>query len=340
MLRGMQSGLLSFFVLCTSVQSYAEPAQPGSPSSDTPTTGAATQTAPAQSGAAATARDVSREKFQEGVRAFEAGRYKDALDALLEADRALHMPVFSYNIAITYDAMGDVASALRWYRGYLRELPTAEDRADTSKRISALESALEQRGIQQVTVLSRPDGATVSVDGNPVGVTPWTGELHPGRHRIALTMSGRQSIEKLFDLQAHRSQDVSIDLPPATQAASSSAPDAKVDTNEQGGAKVRPLTIVTLAAGGVVLGAALGFEVARAGAVDSAKKAPQVDYRDELDKAQSYQTTARVLAAVGGALVVGGGVLLALDLTRSPEASTVEVGYTGSGFFVSKRGVF
>jgi hypothetical protein len=50
-----------------------------------------------------------------------------------------------------------------------------------------------------------------------------------------------------------------------------------------------------------VLGAVLGFEIARASAVDSASKAPQLDERDEVT-ARTYQTTARVMAGVGGAL--------------------------------------
>ena len=66
----------------------------------------------------------------------------------------------------------------------------------------------------------------------------------------------------------------------------------------------------------------MGFELARRSAEDAAKKDDtQVGYKEKLDREQSRQTTARVLAAVGGALVVTGGVLLVIDLTSHRAAN-------------------
>ena len=68
-----------------------------------------------------------------------------------------------------------------------------------------------------------------------------------------------------------------------------------------------------------MLGGAVGFEFARRGAESDAEgDKTQIGYKESFDKMQSRQTTARVLGAVGGALVITGGVLLVLDLTARP----------------------
>jgi hypothetical protein len=78
---------------------------------------------------------------------------------------------------------------------------------------------------------------------------------------------------------------------------------------------------VTLGAGAAALAGALTFELMRASSEASAKDATtQVEYKDHYDTMVSQRTTARVFLGVGGALVVTGGVLLAIDLgNASPK---------------------
>jgi hypothetical protein len=285
----------------------------------------------------------ARERFQAGVRAYEEGRYRDAVDLLLEADRSMHSPAFAYNIGLAYEAMEDQASALRWFRSYLREAPETEDRSAVEKRIAALEGALQKRGIQQATVLSSPEGATVTIDGKPLGVTPWTGELVPGRHRVELNLRGHDRIERYVEVLAHRAQDFPFPLQPTaaqqSQADPAAAPPPVQPAAESKLSRVSPWTWTALTASTLVLGGALVFELSRANAEEEAREAPQVDYQDKLDTAESRQTTARVLAAVGGALLVTSGVLLAVDLTRSKNANvSVRCGTTGC--FLAGRGAF
>jgi hypothetical protein len=79
---------------------------------------------------------------------------------------------------------------------------------------------------------------------------------------------------------------------------------------------------VGLGAGAAVLGGSLGFELARRGTEDDALNDPtQIGYKDKLEREQSQQTTARVLAVVGGALVATGGTLLVIQLTSKSSHS-------------------
>jgi tetratricopeptide (TPR) repeat protein len=132
------------------------------------------------------AKSRARVHFEKGITAYREGRFKDAIDAFLDAHREYPSPTLSFNTARAYEKMGDSAGALRFYREYLRQNAAASDKATVEARVSELEGKLQARGLQQVTILSKPEGATVILDDRPVGVTPWTGEIFRGGHRVRL----------------------------------------------------------------------------------------------------------------------------------------------------------
>ncbi|MFO7181299.1 MAG: PEGA domain-containing protein, partial [Pseudomonadota bacterium] len=121
-------------------------------------------------------------RHAEGVAAYAAGRYKEAADHFLRADALVPSAAHSYNAARAHEKLLDAAGALRHYRDYLRRKPNARNGAEVRRRVAALEAELVARGLRQLTVISTPPGATVSIDELPVGVSPWTGELPPGTH--------------------------------------------------------------------------------------------------------------------------------------------------------------
>jgi tetratricopeptide (TPR) repeat protein len=278
-------------------------------------------------GPGADSRAQARKHYESGVEDYEAGRFKDAIDHFLEANRLMPSPALSFNIARAYEKLGDTAGALAFYRDYLRRDPEAEDREEVSKIVGDLEQALRQKGLQQVTVLSTPPHATVVLDGKPVGVTPWTGEIFPGAHQLVLELKGYEEKSKTFNLTAHRSMDVSVELEPAPVQEPSPQPqprprtepvspaaDAAADEGASGG--VSAWTWLSFGVGAAALGGALGFELMRSSAESDAHDArTQVDAQDRYDTMQIHQTTARILLGVGAAATVVGGVLLYFDLS-------------------------
>ena len=281
-------------------------------------------------------RQEAKERYDKGVEAYQEGRHKDAIDLFLEADTLAPSSALSFNIARAYEKIKDSSNALRWYRDYLRREPGAEDKQKVQEFVRQYEAALAEKGVQQLTVLSDPQTATVRVDGRPVGVTPWTADLPPGEHIIQLSLRGYADTQRTVVLQPDRAQDVHFRLVPAsaapapqpTGAAPSAVGPSPTTAVEDGGEAAAPegvglTTYLVLGAGALTLAAAGGFELARRSVEDDAKGASQIEYADALDKVDQYQTTARVLAGVGGALVVAGGVLLTLDLTRSPSESAL-----------------
>ena len=170
-------------------------------------------------------RSEAKSKFNEGVAAFAEHRYADAVAAFRKADTIAPSAVLSFNIARSYEHLDDVSSALRWYRDYLRRMPNATNAADVQGRVSTLAAKLAERGLQQLTVLSTPAGATVFVDGQGVGVAPVTAEVAPGLHHVRAELAGYRPQELDAQLEARAPQDFSLKLEPLSTP---SKPDAAV----------------------------------------------------------------------------------------------------------------
>lgn len=277
-------------------------------------------------------RAEGKARYERGVEAYSAGRYKDAIDLFLQADALAPSAALSFNIARAYEKISDDASTLQWYRDFRRRAPDAKNGPEVDEHIHQLEVVLAKKGVQQLTVLSTPFGATVVVDEQPVGVTPYTGQLPPGTHKVVLSLRGYADSEHKVELPADRAQDLSVPLVPArerpaTPGAEEPAAAGKAVETTPGatpaqdhaapGRRFGVWPYVSLGAGALALGGALGFELARRSAENAAKNDDtQIGYKDQLEKEQNRQQTARIFAAVGGVLVVAGGTLLVLDLTR------------------------
>ena len=280
----------------------------------------------------ADAKARAQTHFERGAKAYKEGRYKDAIDAFLDAHREYPSPSLSFNTARAYERMGDNAGALRFYREYLRQSPGAEDRTTLEQKISELEKKVQERGVQQVTVLSNVEGATVKIDGRPVGVAPWTGEILPGRHQVMLRFEGYQDAEQEFELSAHRAIDVSVEMTLAPKTPEGTKPPREQKDTEHGPDKatkrgVSPWTWTAFGVGAAALGGALAFELMRSSAEDDVRnEQTQLARHDAFDRMESRQQTARILAGVGGAAVVIGGVLLYFDLQGDGAAPKQQVG--------------
>jgi tetratricopeptide (TPR) repeat protein len=310
---------------------------PVRPSAATPNAAAASTAAPvAPSSAASSAapspasdaqrRDLAKAKYEQGVDAYRADRYADAVRLFLEADAISPSAALSYNIARAYEKLEDDAQTLRWYRNYLRLNPEAPNAAQVREFVRTLAEALAKKGIQQLTILSTPVGATVSIDGSPLGVTPLTVELSPGRHTALLTLRGFSDAQTHFDLPAASPLDLPVQLKPAPLAVKSSS--APVNRGRRFG--VAPY--ITLGVGAALLGGAAAFELSRRSAQSAAKNDNvQLDYQRDVDAMNSRQTTARVLLGVGGVVAITGATLLVLDTRLAPETHASVSALPGGG---------
>jgi tetratricopeptide (TPR) repeat protein len=280
---------------------------------------------------------LAKSKYQQGVELYRNERYADAVQRFLEADALAPSAALSFNIARAYEKLGDDAATLRWYRNYLRLNPEAPNAAEVRQSIETLGLSLAKKGIQQVTLLSTPSGATVAIDGRPVGVTPLTLEMKPGPHHAFVSLRGFRDLERDFSLSAPAPMDVSVELEPAPASAPGLA------ASEQVGPRgPRPLPrrrfgvapYVTLGAGAAALLGAAIFESARRSAQNAARDdQTQLAKQHDLDAMNSRQTTARVLLGAGGVLVVTGATLLVFNARLTPESSAAVSPMPGGAAF-------
>ncbi len=211
-------------------------------------------------GPEAEAKDRARELFLQGVAAYRAGKFYEAVEIFLQTQRIYPDTQLCFNIARAYENLGNVGAALRYYRDYLRQADRPSDGDEVRERVRRLSQQLAQRGVQQLTVMSQPEGATVLLGGRPAGITPFTGETYPGKHRLALKLDGHASQEQVVELDAYAARDVSLVLLPEPKPAPK--PAAPLVVFKQRPPGVTPATLVALGTGVALLGTAIAAQAA------------------------------------------------------------------------------
>jgi tetratricopeptide (TPR) repeat protein len=278
----------------------------------------------------------AKSRYEQGVELYRNERYADAIQLFLEADALSPSAALSFNIARAYEKLADDAATLRWYRNYLRLNPEAPNVAEVRQNIQTLSLSLAKKGIQQLTVLSTPMGATIAIDGRALGVTPLTIELKPGVHHALFTLRGFADEQRDFTLSSPTALDLPVEMklassatpplamtPPLGKTERSSPVPAEASKDRDRRFGVAPY--VTLGVGAVALAGAAFFEASRRSAQNAARAdQTQLAVQDDEDAMNGRQTTARVLLGVGGVLVATGATLLVFN-TKLGQISTATV---------------
>ncbi len=107
----------------------------------------------------------ARGHYQRGTNLFSAGDYKGAIAEYAAADKLAPSALLEFNIALCYDRLGDRPEALRRYRMYLREMPSAKNRASVEGKVRRLEGEIRQ---EQEAERKRREAAAVVAEPKPV----------------------------------------------------------------------------------------------------------------------------------------------------------------------------
>lgn len=258
--------------------------------------------------------DHAKQLYLLGAEAFTAQRNADAIRYFQQAAKLVPSSKLRYNIALAYDEMSDTGRALREYRSFLAEEPNSPHQEEVTARVAELEQRLAATGVQQLSVSSQPPGAMLRVGGELVGLTPWTGELTPGQHRLRLELPGYRTHDAEVALVSQHASEVAIELAQEPQAAA---------TEKSAFAPIQPLTWSFLGVGVGALAGGLAFELSRSASAERAGSASSPESAAEhRGAADAKQMASLLLLGVGGAFVVGGGVLLVIDLNRDGTAAS------------------
>lgn len=282
--------------------------------------------------------------YERGAAAYRDGRFQEAIRLFLAADEIAPRPALSFNVARAYEKLDEPARALSYFRDYLRRDPKTPELSMVSARIAELEAKLVEAGLQQVTILSSPPRAVLTIDGHRYGTTPWTGELALGSHQLALALTGYRTHSAEIELSEAGAESLTFVLaeapvPPPSRRGVEAPGDEKRDTGTAVGG---PWPWVTLGAGALTLVSAGVVEVMRQDAEDAARSEEvQLDYERAYARQATLQSSARILAAVGGGLTLAGGIWLWVAPTDDPqERSTAGLVCDASGCLGKWRGNF
>jgi hypothetical protein len=151
---------------------------------------------------AGTSEDLrgARALDQQGVIAFEAGRYRDAVLYFDAAYAHGGPPSERWNAAKSYLRLDQAEQAETELVAYLG-LPglTADDRREAVATLEAL-----RRRPSVLTVTSTPPGLTVLLDARKVGVTPLSAVVAAGDHAVAIEHGAEAREDRPFTAKLGR----------------------------------------------------------------------------------------------------------------------------------------
>ncbi|MBL9043252.1 MAG: hypothetical protein JNM83_16695 [Myxococcales bacterium] len=79
---------------------------------------------------------AAKQAYARGAELFKNRHFTEAAAAFEEGNQLKPHPAFSYNLALTYRALGQPAKAIEYYESYLRDSPQATDRASVEAAIA------------------------------------------------------------------------------------------------------------------------------------------------------------------------------------------------------------
>lgn len=189
-----------------------------------------------------TVKEVARQRYAAGVKAFDAGQYEEARVAFLEAYRLTNAPGTLLNLGITELKTNRVAEGgnhlLRFLRDYAEATP--EQKASAQQ---ALEDCKKRAALLTINV--DMTGAEVTVDGASIGRSPLADPVfvEPGEHVVTGADRGNKASAKV-DLKRGQSLLVTLKVRTVVGGAGESC-EARSDCEEG----LRCIERVCLAAG-------------------------------------------------------------------------------------------
>ncbi|HYU16290.1 MAG TPA: PEGA domain-containing protein, partial [Candidatus Acidoferrum sp.] len=134
------------------------------------------------------AADEADARFLHGTQLFKAARYDEALIEFLTSNRLVRNRNVIFNIARTYEALGRLEEAYRYYADYIREEANRNERVEAQRRLHAIEPR-----IALISIDSDPPGATVYVERKDLGgrgETPLVLAVMPGTYKVMVEAKG------------------------------------------------------------------------------------------------------------------------------------------------------
>lgn len=137
-------------------------------------------------------KEVARERFRDGVKAYDAQKWEEARAAFAQAYTLAGSPAVLLNLGLAEAKTGRCVDAGNHLQKFLREHreATAEQRSTAS---TTIEDCKKKAAVVALTV--EPAGAEVTVDGVSVGKSPLLDPIfvEPGNRVLVASLNGKTS---------------------------------------------------------------------------------------------------------------------------------------------------
>jgi hypothetical protein len=151
--------------------------------------------------------------WKAGAAYFRSGELRRALREFLEAQRDVDRPELAFNIALTYERLGDYPRAVDFYQRYLDRAGSGDEKRALTERVTEL-----RRQIGKLVVTSATPGAVYRIDEERLtpdelahGVA-----LTAGDHRLVASKEGYLS--RTLEVTVVGGQTTQVSLDPSSTA--------------------------------------------------------------------------------------------------------------------------
>jgi hypothetical protein len=271
-------------------------------------------------------KDAARKAYTDGDTAFKAGDFAAAYAGFSKANELIPSPQAAYWAAKSIDGQGKTDDAIAAYDKLLADPGVAalgdEKINDAKARLAALKASL----VGEVSIVTTPPGATVSIDGAPQpGETPTSVKLPPGAHKLSLVLPGFEPKDVDLDVKGGEKSEQKVELaakapPPAPPPEPVvEAPPPPPPPPPPPRSKVPAYITLGIAGAGAVVGTIFGVKAL--GAKNDFDKKPTGSAADATER---NALIADMAFGVAITLGVTGVVLLTSDDSAAPAAAKLE----------------
>lgn len=165
-----------------------------------------------ESAATEAQREEARELFRRGRDLYQRGRTEEALEILRQAWEIYPSWAVSNGMALCVEKLGRMEEALALYERSLAEggasIP-ADQQGQIAQRIGELRRELR---LGRIRVDTHPSGVALTLDGTPLGASPFEGNIPAGEHVIGLHLEGYEDAQRSVTLAVGESRTIDVTL--------------------------------------------------------------------------------------------------------------------------------
>jgi tetratricopeptide (TPR) repeat protein len=308
---------------------------------------AAEPKAPGAASATATRAD---QLFRDARALLDQGRYREACRMFERSLELEPSPGTLLNLGNCYEQDGDLARALSTFERAVADSQLEKNEAKRKAWVDAgaqrIDLLLVRVPVLNLTPSPTP-GASVRIDGEELAKLSGPLRLNPGKHNVEVSAPGKRTLQ--HELELHLAERLDLALPALESIAPAAAlpKDEPVPAREHAEHRASAAPWLLLGGGGLLTatGVVTGLMAkSKEKSLDTGCGPGPICRNPELrstrDAGEKLEIATYLLWAAGGAGIIAGVTVLALDSGEEEAPTQISLGCTGAGCGLQAIGSF